>query len=139
MKNCFGIWLDGKGAQVVNYTDGQCESKKVKSEIHHHNVKGGSRTSTPYARQGSVSERRSLERKEHELHDYFEHLFEEIADASYVHVFGPGEVKKRFAKFLLTEKRMDEDVLSIDTADSITEAQITAKVREHFDALFEQK
>lgn len=129
--------MDGDHASIVTIAGEAAELKKVKSKIHHHNVKGGSRSSTPYGPQGSVSEKASLERFKNEMKSYFKELKQEIQNADGLYIFGPAKTKVLFHKNLQENKALAEKVLCVDSSDSMSDNQIMAQVKEFFKPLIE--
>lgn len=136
MEKYVGIWMDGKEAFIINFEGDKTSTKRVKSKIHHHNVKGGSRTSTPYARQGSTSTRASLERKKHQQKAYFDEVKELVKDADGIYIFGPAETKILFNKTLQEDNQIAERILGVDRSDSMSESQMIAKAQSFLGPIF---
>ncbi|WP_372975504.1 hypothetical protein [Muriicola sp.] len=128
-----GIWMDKEKAHVITL-EGEKESfKTVVSDLEFYNVKGGSRSKTRWGPQQVVQDSRYLEREKHQLREYFNKLADSVKKADVISVFGPAEVKDKFAKEM-SEKYPDIDtkIRAIETADSMTDNQIVELVKEHF-------
>jgi hypothetical protein len=66
-----------------------------------------------------------------ELNAYYDRVIEAVADLDALLILGPGEAKGEF-KNRLDQHKLSARVAGIETADKMTDPQLTAKVREHF-------
>lgn len=128
-----GIWIDKEKAHIVTLEGEKEHFKTIASELESFNVRGGSRPKTRWGPQQVVHDSKYLEREKHQMRDYFTNLANAIKSADVISVFGPAEVKEKFAKEL-SEKHPEiaAKVKAVDTADSMTENQVVAMVKEHF-------
>ena len=132
MKKRLGIWIDREEAHVITYRNQQWHMETVNSEIDHFNIRGGSRSSTPYGPQDVVSEKKLLERRIHQEKNFFIRLYPMIQEADEILLFGPGEIKNKLARQISSEPRFHKILVNTETADSITKNQKVAFVREYF-------
>lgn len=137
MKTYKGIWMDRDHASIVTIAGETAVLQKIKSKIHNHNVKGGSRTSTPYGPQGAVSEKASLQRFKNEMRAYFKELKSDLQGADGIYIFGPAKTKVLFFKDVQESKALADKVLCVDQSDSMTDNQIIAQVKKFFKPLVE--
>lgn len=128
MSKNIGIWLDLENAKII---EGE-SINVVASDLDHFNLKGGSRANTPYGAQDATSESKHLERKKHQLKDYFQNIISELSDFERIVLFGPAETKTDFSKFLEEKKEIAEKVAGVETADSMTDNQLKEWVRNYF-------
>jgi hypothetical protein len=65
------------------------------------------------------------------LNSYFDSVIAWIRDVETIQIFGPGEAKGELEK-RLKDKGFRGHIIAVETVDKITDRQILAKVREHF-------
>jgi ABC-type Zn uptake system ZnuABC Zn-binding protein ZnuA len=128
-----GIWIDKEKAHIVTLEGEKEYFKTIVSELESFNVRGGSRSKTRWGPQQVVHDSKYLEREKHQMRDYFAKLAEAVKSADVISIFGPAEVKEKFAKEL-SEKHpgIDAKVKAVETADSMTDNQVKAMIKEHF-------
>lgn len=128
-----GIWLDSKKAIIVNYNETSEHLIKISSNVENFNIKGGSRSKTPWGPQEKVSEKTYLERRKHQLAAYFKKIVEEVKYADSIAIFGPAETKIHFKETLCNNyEEIYNKVKLIKTEDSMTDNQFKAIVRNFF-------
>ncbi|GAB5399976.1 MAG: hypothetical protein Aureis2KO_15610 [Aureisphaera sp.] len=130
-----GIWIDKKEAYVIwDKGEGQeQEVKKIQSQIESFRPHGGSGTRLKGGPQDVVQDSKYLERERHQMKSYFDSICQEIADASEIMVFGPAQTGQKFVKELnLSYKELAAKVKDESKADSMTENQMKAWVRDYF-------
>ncbi|TCP25164.1 hypothetical protein EV195_104197 [Tenacibaculum skagerrakense] len=132
MKN-IGIWLDKNQAHVVTIENSNETLKTIPSNIEHFNVRGGSGTRLKGGPQDVVQDSKYLEREKHQFKNYFNEIIPEIQDAENILIFGPAEAKIKFKKELEeNHKKLDDKVAKVETADSMTNNQVIAWVRDFY-------
>lgn len=130
MKNKIGIWLDFSEANLIN-PDGKVTT--ILSEIEHQKPKGGSRSKAPWGPMDKISESKYLSRRLQQEADFFNRIMEALPFGQELYIFGPAEAKVNFKKALEANKAKAFRVLALETADTMTENQKVAKVRDFFD------
>ena len=125
-----GLWIDSDQAYIIDHVHNNIA--RVDSGVDHFNVKGGSRGNTPYGPQQVVSESKMLERKKHQMKEFFENIGKLIQGSEEIAVFGPASTKNEFASWAETSHDYKGKVVGVKTADSMTENQMKALVREFF-------
>ena len=132
MKN-IGIWLDKDKAYIVKLSNGSEQLETVTSNVEHYHVHGGSGTRLKGGPQDVVQDSRYLEREKHQLRNYFKEIASLISEAKAIAIFGPAETRIKFKKELEEHYRnLNEKVVHFAKADSMTENQIKALIRNYF-------
>jgi hypothetical protein len=132
MKKDIGLWLDHRDAVVVILTDGVEEIKHLTSGSGKHiRYTGSSHSKTPEGLKEVTSEDQRDRKFENGLNKYYDEIIAVIRDAASIQIFGPGEAKGELKKRLEHEK-IEGQILAVESADRMTDRQISAKVRERF-------
>jgi stalled ribosome rescue protein Dom34 len=128
-----GIWIDKEKAHIVTLSNDKEHFRTLESEVEDFHIHGGSRSKTRWGPQDVVQDSKYLEREKHQLKAYFKKLAELIKAADVISVFGPGEAKDKFRKEM-NEKypQLAAKIKTVQTADSMTDNQIIALVKENF-------
>ena len=120
-KQYAGIWLDNQEAMIIA-NNGEVANgdyaiqKKVKArEIHG----GGSEHSMNNARQSDTLK-------------YFKSVSTLLLNYDEILVFGPGKSQEQFQNFLQEDGQFKSKLISIDSAEQLTDPQMIAKVRDFF-------
>ena len=128
-----GIWLDKEKAHLVTLQNEDVRFNTIYSEIEFYNPKGGSRSKTRWGPQDVVQDSKYLEREKHQLKSYFKELAKTMEDAEAIAIFGPADTNAKFFKELNENyKTLALKVKTVEKADSMTENQVKALVREFF-------
>ncbi len=129
--NYIGVWIDLREAIIVKgKTLEEQTISKISSNIDVGNVKGGSGSSTPYGPQDAVSERKFLEKKNHELKDYYDRVAEQVVGADVLLLSGPAETKNKLSEDLQSRHEFRNTSIHQETVDNMTDNQFKALVRE---------
>ncbi len=117
-----GLWIDNKQAIIVFPSKGGESIKHLKSDAdkHHSAHEGGGE---------DKHERRFAQ----QLHGFFEEVIDCVKNVESVFVFGPGEAKTELNKVMAKDHRLDKCKIKVESSDKMTEHQVAAKVRDHFD------
>lgn len=128
-----GIWIDSKQAIIVFLEDQAQQIKKLNSAFE-------SRVRVPgegkwFTRMGNQFFDFSLKKKAHRLKDtlaFFKELQNEILGVDQLVLFGPAVKKHEFKKYLLENGTDATIIRGVETADSMTDNQVAAWVKEYF-------
>ena len=132
MKN-IGIWLDKEKALIFKVTNETEVFETITSNVEDFKIHGGSGTRFKGGPQDVVQDSKYLERENHQFKAYFKEVALEIENADGVLIFGPAEVKDKFKKELESSyKDINAKVKAVQVADSMTENQVKAWVRDFF-------
>lgn len=127
-----GIWLDFNHANIIELVDGKVTKKTIPSNIESYHLKGGSRSKTPWGPMDKTSESKHLERRKHQEVAYYKAICEAVEKSHELFVMGPAQAKIGLQKYIESYKNLDDILLDVQTADSITENQKVAKVKAFF-------
>lgn len=131
MKN-IGVWLDKKKALIVSIENDMETVKIIHSDMDNYNVKSSRHIGGP---KEIVKDVKYLEREKHQFKTYFKDITQEIKNADALVVFGPAETYEKFTKELEENyKTISEKIKGIRKADSMTDNQVVAWVRDFFEA-----
>jgi peptide subunit release factor 1 (eRF1) len=132
MKTNIGMWIDHRRAVIVVESSAGEEIKVILSDADRqpgrsHGERSNVSFEALHTQADDVSERKFTA----QLHRYYEEVVACVRHADGLLVFGPGEAKGQFVKEL--EKALPKGhVVSVETADKMTDRQIAAHVRDHF-------
>ncbi|WP_395095090.1 hypothetical protein [Armatimonas sp.] len=126
MKKQVGLWIDHKEAFVVFNGEGAEAMRHIESGVEKHVRFSGRHT----AEDGSADDQRDRQFASH-LSKYYDKVIAQICEAESVFLFGPGEAKGELKKQLVA-RGLGERIVGVETTDKLTENQITAKVRLHY-------
>jgi len=128
-----GIWLDKDKAHDVTIEGKNEELITVNSNVEHYHVGGGSGSKAKGGPQDVVQDSKYLEREKHQFKSYFKELVSKINTADALVIFGPAEMNMNFKKELEeNHKNLNSKVKSVDKADSMTNNQVIAWVRDFY-------
>lgn len=129
MTRNIGLWIDHKQAYIIEYEEKKTQviPSNLEPRIH----SGGTRIGGMY-NQGLDSELGYNDRYQHQLHEFYEKVISAVREAEHLFVMGPGEAKHEFEKALHKHKDLRGRLIKNETADKMTENQMTARVREFF-------
>ena len=126
MKKQAGLWIDHRKAVIVIFSEAGEEIKEVTSNMEKH-VRFSEGNSSE---DGPTEDVRDRKFGNH-LNSFFDGVLALVRDVETIQIFGPGEAKGELVK-RLKEKGFKGQIIAIETMDKMTDRQISAKVREHF-------
>ena len=134
LKKQTGIWIDGSKAIIVSLADGIEKVKEIDADIENRNYH--------YAtdNQGKFSEghhhinheKKMEERKKHQIDDFIDEVMTYIKQDDELLVLGPGELKISLKKRIEKDGELFSKLMSVESADKMTDNQLVAKVRSFF-------
>lgn len=128
-----GIWLDKKKALIVNLENSKETLLTVKSNVEDFHISGGSGSRFKGGPQDVVQDSKYLERKKHQLQNYFKELAEKITDSDELVIFGPAGTNEKFNKELQKKyKGIARKVRDVKKSDSMTSNQVVALVKKYY-------
>ena len=128
-----GIWLDKEQAHIVTLEKENEIIKTIKSEIEDFHPSGGFGLGYRGSPQDALPEDKYMEREKHQFKSYFKEIVSEIQDADAIVVFGPAQTGNKFKNELEEHfKGINAKITGVQKADSMTENQIKAWVKEFF-------
>lgn len=120
MNKGVGLWIDHKRAVIVSMTD---DGQKI--ETLNANIEKPDDGNIPPA--DNIQQRVETEH----LNKFYDRVIASLDDPESIFLIGPGEAKGELQK-RLEKTQIDKSAITVETADSMTDPQIAAKVREHF-------
>jgi hypothetical protein len=132
MKNKTGIWIDHRRAVIVTVLDEGEQVDTISSDVEKHPERvGDSPLRGRYeAQQVPADDKRQRALTGH-MNAFYDTVIGKIATADAMFIFGPGEAKGEL-KRRLEHRQLGSRVSTLETADKLTERQISARVRQHF-------
>ncbi|MGA9118173.1 MAG: hypothetical protein WB699_02305 [Bacteroidota bacterium] len=124
MKTNVGLWIDHRKAVIVTLSEKGEEVREITSHMEKHvRYSGG-------AHDVAGEDQRDRRFTGH-LDKYYEKVVSSIRDADSLLIIGPGEAKSEL-KARLESEALGGRIVGIETVDKMTDAQLAAKVRQHF-------
>ena len=119
-----GVWIDHKKAVIVSASEGRVTTQTVQSDVDAHPHYGG--------QQDGGGEKKYEERHRQSLEQFYDGVINRLGTPEGLLIFGPGEAKLELKERLGRSRAPLQPVVEMESADKLTDAQIVAKVREHF-------
>ena len=120
-----GVWIDHQKAVIVSASEHDTKVEALRSEVGSHTRYSGSAS--------SEGERQYEDRHREQLARYYDETIKRLGQPESLLIFGPGEAKLELEARLKASKALPRTAVTIETADRLTDAQIVAKVKEHYD------
>jgi hypothetical protein len=124
MRHDIGVWIDHKKAVVVSIAAGQVTTTTLHSAVGPHPHYSGSRE--------GGGEKKYEERHTLQLDQYYDDVIGRLGEPDALLLFGPGEAKLQLQE-RLGRSRTPWPRVAIESADKLTDPQIVAKVKAHYD------
>lgn len=131
MNKQIGLWIDHKRAVILTISDDGETMQTLESGVDKPSYRGATRPRTPYSAQYQKGDDQLDKQFEGYLNKYYEKIIVLLRGAKSVLIFGPGEAKAELKKRLAREKTLIP-ISAVETTDKMTDRQIAAKVRSHF-------
>jgi len=131
MKN-IGLWIDHKKVILVIQTEQGENIQQIESGIGRHiHYHGASHPKSPFSAQYQQGDDQLDNKYTEQLNRFYGKVIAHVREADAVLIFGPGEAKRELEKRIAHEK-VRVSIVGIEAADKMTERQIAARVRKHF-------
>jgi len=126
MKTKVGLWIDHREAIIVSLHDQEEGIKRITSEAEENAQQSASQDDS-----GEDKRYKQDRRFDNDLNKYYDEVISYLRNADTILIFGPGVAKSELQK-RFDDQTQDGRVIEIETTDNMTESQIVAKVRDHF-------
>ena len=126
MKRQAGIWIDHRSAFVVFIGEDAEAMERIESGVEKHVRFSGGDASE----KGWGDDQQDNKFAGH-LDRYYDKVIARLHGAESILLLGPGEAKGELEK-RLTSKGLGGRIVGVETVDKMTDHQITAKVRQHY-------
>ena len=132
MARVAGLWIDHRKALIVIATDKGEEVKLIVSAVEKQLRRSGDSPLKGSYESQAVPADNSRERKlTGERRIYYDAVVECVRNSDSILIFGPGEAKGELKK-RLTRDKLGNRIVQMETADKMTDRQVSAKVRAYF-------
>jgi phosphoketolase len=131
MKFRTGLWIDHKKCVIVLMTGDKIEKKIVFANAEKHQKSNDDKGfSDTYEFRKATSEDRKERQLMMDMNNYFDKIISYIQSAEFIFIFGPDETKSALLK-RINMKKLAGHIEKIETAYSMTDLQIVAKVKDY--------
>jgi hypothetical protein len=132
MKTAIGLWIDHHQAVIVRIFDQREEISRIISNLPKHiRFSGVSYDRSEADPHDDTSENKRDRRFEGLLKRYYDKVIAKLENSDAIFIIGPGAAKTELHK-RLEHKKLSTPNFAVEAADKMTENQIVAKVRQHF-------
>jgi hypothetical protein len=131
MNNRVGVWVDHREAIVVKLSDSGEETVRLKSGAESQLRRSSDHTTGTFEPLNVPADDTRENIFMADLNKFYDGVISHLSHAGAILIMGPGEAKKELKNRMAAKHSVAGNVL-VETADSMTEAQIVAKVRKHF-------
>jgi hypothetical protein len=129
MKKTVGLWIDHKKALIVFVAGKDTETKLISSNIEKHHRQSGVAMPADDVRQRELTGH---------LNTFYDEVVSCIREAESILILGPGEAKGELRQ-RLEKDNLSRRIVGIKTSDKMTDKQIVAVVRGHFNQKGQQR
>lgn len=127
-----GLWIDHRKAIIVSVSKSGENVQTIESGVEKHlRSASGSRHKDSDGPQNSGPDDASDRKFTQHLNTFYKEVIDAIKDADAVLILGPGEAKLELKK-QINSKMLLARVSAVETADKMTDRQLSAKVRNFF-------
>jgi hypothetical protein len=135
MSDKVGVWIDHRKAVIVSASADRTTVKTLESQVGPHSRYSGraGATMTHCGPQDEGGEKRYEERYGQHLDHYYDEVISHLGQPDALLILGPGEAKLQLKERLSRAKALPECIVDIETTDKLTDPQIVAKVKEHYE------
>jgi hypothetical protein len=124
MSGKVGVWIDHSRAVIASSSAGQVTTRTLKSDVPGHPHYAG--------QQDGGGEKKYEERHGAHLDRYYDDVIDQMGMPDGILILGPGEAKLELKARLGRSKIFAALPVAVEAADKLTDAQIVAKVKQHF-------
>ena len=131
MLNRVGVWIDRRQAIVVRFSDAGEDCIHIQSGMESQERRASDHPEGPFEPLNVPSDDTRDRKETAELNKFYDEVISHLRKAHSIYLCGPGEARKQFRN-RLEEDRLVTEKVDIEAADSMSDAQLVAKVRKHF-------
>lgn len=134
MKKQTGVWLDKEKAIIINLSEGNHTIKHIESNINiRERIPGEGKKFGRFGSQFLSLENKKKNRvKKQTAKYYLKKIVLEIKNSDEIVLFGPAEMKTELKKMIFENNKISSKLVAVKTADSMTENQLVAWVKEYY-------
>ena len=134
MNGRIGVWVDHRRAVVVKVSDSGAETVQVLSGVESQLRRSSDRVTGDFEPLQVPADDTRERKHMAELNTFYDEVISHLGPAKSILICGPGEAKKELKNRMDVKHTVAGDVV-LESADSMTDAQVVAKVRQHFQEL----
>lgn len=135
MKTKIGIWIDHRRAVIVLASSvGNVFTEILSKAEHQPGRVDGEKSVETFQTHSRIADEVKDQKLDQHLNEFYHEVIDCTHEAGHLLIFGPGEAKAELRKRLDREKPGNR-VVWIETEDKMTNPQIAAKVRNHFEKI----
>jgi hypothetical protein len=133
MNHKVGIWIDHNKAVIVSASANRVTVKTLESDVGPH-ARYSDQAAYPTldGPQEHGGEKTYEQRYARHLDRYYDEVISQLGQPAALLIFGPGEAKLQLKARLSASKALPEQLVGIETTDTMTDPQIVAKVKDHY-------
>lgn len=132
MKANAGLWIDHRRTYIVFGIEGMDKKLEIRSQVESQPGRiDGVRSNEPFEWRQVPADDSRQRKYAGDLNHYYAEVIEAVRDAESIFIFGPGEAKTELMMHL-KRARLGDKVSAVETADAMTDPQITEKIHAHF-------
>lgn len=126
-----GLWIDHRKAVVVVVSEEGDTTRLIESNVEKHvHYSGAADSSGSHDSRPGTAEDTQDRHFAGQLNRFYDEVVACVRDADAILIFGPGEAKGEL-RARLERGGLGARVVGVETADKMTERQVSAKVREY--------
>jgi len=133
MKKHIGVWVDHREAIVVTLSGSDAQTTRILSNSESQPRRESDQTTGNFESQQVQSDSTRERKHVADLNHFYDEVISHLADADSLLICGPGEAHTELKKRLEAKSKSGAEIM-LKPADSMTEPQIVAMIREHFQA-----
>ena len=128
-----GVWIDHRKAIVVLVSDSGEETTHVQSGVESQLRRSGDKTTGSFEALQVPSDDTRERKYKAELNTFYDEVISHLLTSKSIFICGPGEAPMELKNRIDTKHSVTGNVV-LQAADSMTDAQVVAKIRKHFQA-----
>ncbi len=128
-----GVWVDHRKAVVVRFSESGEEVVHVNSGAESQLRRSSEHPTGNFEPLQVPADDTQQHKYMAELNKFYDEVISHVSSAKSILICGPGEAKKELKNRMAEKLRVTENVV-LETADIMTDAQVVAKIRQHFHA-----
>lgn len=128
-----GVWVDHRKAVVVRISESGEEVVRVESGVESQLRRSSEHPTGNFEPLQVPADDTQQHKYVAELNRFYDEVIVHVRSAKSILICGPGEAKKELKNRMAEKLPGTQDVV-LETADSMTDAQVVAKIRQHFHA-----